>query len=80
MPPQFRGSGKTLYRHSLRVWNLPDFSLASEFITGGHACMCLGCAALLACLFAHLGRAEVLPSLASEFITGERGMRVHVHM
>ncbi|PRW58602.1 MFS general substrate transporter [Chlorella sorokiniana] len=33
VPTQFRGSGKTLYRHSLRVWNLPDFSLASEFIT-----------------------------------------------
>ena len=34
MPQQFRGSGKTVYRHSLRVWNLPDVTLASEFITG----------------------------------------------
>lgn len=34
VPPRFRGSGKTVYRHSLRVWNLPDFSPAGEFITG----------------------------------------------
>ena len=34
MPARFRGSGKPLYRHSLRVWNLPNFTLASDFTTG----------------------------------------------
>lgn len=34
VPKRFRGDGKTVYRHSLRVWDLPNVTLASEFITG----------------------------------------------
>lgn len=34
VPKRFRGDGKTVYRHSLRVWDLPNVTLASELITG----------------------------------------------
>ena len=33
VPARFRGSGKTVYRHSLRVWDLPAFTLAGELVT-----------------------------------------------
>lgn len=31
---RFRGNGTIIYRHSLRVWQLPAFTLVGEFRTG----------------------------------------------
>lgn len=37
-PPQLRGSGRTVWRHTLRVWKLPEFTPVAEFATGELGC------------------------------------------
>lgn len=34
LDPRLRGNGTIIYRHSLRVWQLPAFTLVGEFRTG----------------------------------------------
>jgi hypothetical protein len=36
LDPRFVGNGTVQYRKSLRVWQLPQFTLAGEFVTGVH--------------------------------------------